>query len=213
MNAMTDLGFRHKYVAPRAGSTKTLLLLHGTGGNEDDLIPLAAELLPDAGILSPRGKVLENGMPRFFRRLAMGVFDQEDLRIRTDELAKFIRDAAELYNFDVTQVIAVGYSNGANIAASLLFRHSRLLLGAALLHAMTPFVPEVLPDLQGKRIFLSAGENDPMVPRMEASQLADLITQSGADLDMNWFSGGHQLSAEEVRRVDEWFKGFGSGSV
>lgn len=201
---MADLGFNHRYVPPRDGSKRTLLLLHGTGGDENDLLPLGAELAPDAGLLSPRGKVLENGAPRFFRRLAEGVFDQEDLRVRTYELVDFIESAAKLYAFDPSGVIAVGYSNGANIAASVLLRHPVTLAGGALLHAMVPFVPEGCPDLADKRIFLAAGENDPIVSVDETTRLHSIFHRCGADVQTAWFRHGHRLSAEEVRATAQW---------
>src|SRR5687768_2905514 len=135
--------FIHKYLAPEANSEShrhcTLLLLHGTGGDENDLIPLGRALLPGAGMLSPRGKVLENGMPRFFRRIAEGVFDQEDLATRTDELAQFIEQSVKEYKLDAKSIVAVGFSNGANIAGSLLLRHPGVLRGAILLSPMVPF--------------------------------------------------------------------------
>jgi phospholipase/carboxylesterase len=204
---MADLTFVHRYVPPRGESPRTLLLLHGTGGNENDLLSLGAELAPRAGLLSPRGKVLENGLPRFFRRLAEGVFDQDDLRLRTGELAEFVASASVRYGFDPTQVIAVGYSNGANIAASVLLRSPETLCGGALLHAMAPFVPDTPPDLAGKKVFLAAGENDPIVPREESMRLAELFLRCGADVDTAWFASGHQLSPLEVRAATSWLEG------
>lgn len=201
---MNELGFIHRYVPPREGSGRTLLLLHGTGGDENDLLPLASELAPEAGLLSPRGKILENGAPRFFRRLAEGVFDQEDLRVRTDELATFVGAAADHYGFDPDGVIAVGYSNGANIAASVLFRHPAVLAGGALLHAMVPFVPDICPDLSGKRIFLGAGENDPIVSPDETTRLHGLFHRCGAEVQTAWFRHGHRLSLPEVQAATAW---------
>jgi phospholipase/carboxylesterase len=153
-------GFKHRFVAGSGQEGATLLLLHGTGGNENDLLPLGRELLPGANLLSPRGKVLEHGMPRFFRRLAEGVFDEEDLKFRTEELAGFVKEASGRYDFDPDKLFAVGFSNGANIAASLLLMRPNLLRGAVLLRPMVPFEPEALPDLSGVRIFVAAGEMD-----------------------------------------------------
>nr|MDQ3387566.1 alpha/beta hydrolase [Actinomycetota bacterium] len=150
---MSGFGFEHRY-EPGDGSGTTLLVLHGTGGNERDLIPLGRDLAPGASILSPRGKVLENGMPRFFRRLAEGIFDHEDLLFRTHELADFIEAAATEYNFDKSKLIATGYSNGANIAASLTLLHPGLLKAAVLLRSMVPFEPEVTPDLSRMPVFM-----------------------------------------------------------
>src|ERR671925_274796 len=129
--AAADLGFAHRFI-PGAPDKPVLLLLHGTGGDENDLLPLGEALLPGAARLSPRGKVLENGMPRFFRRLAEGVFDLEDLRLRTEELADLVRDASKAYGFDPSRVVAFGYSNGANVAASLLLQRPETLRGAIL---------------------------------------------------------------------------------
>ena len=153
-----SLSFIHRYEPPARADAPTLLLLHGTGGDENDLLPLGKNLMPDAGMLSPRGKVLEQGMPRFFRRLAEGVFDVEDLKRRTSELADFIAEAAEHYTFDARRVIAVGFSNGANIAASLLLSRPSVLSAAVLFRAMVPFVPEAPPASPGgASVLLSNG--------------------------------------------------------
>lgn len=202
-----DLGFVHRYIAPRGSSSRTLLLLHGTGGNENDLVPLGEALDPEAGLLSPRGKVLERGMPRFFRRLAEGVFDEADLRFRTQELATFVAGAATTYGFDPASVVAVGYSNGANIAASLLLLSPKTLAGAALLHAMVPLQPEEAPNLAEKRVLLTAGENDPMVPPEQAMRLHKMLVRYGAEVRMAWFTEGHGLSAEEVEMATAWMGG------
>jgi phospholipase/carboxylesterase len=197
-----DLGFTHRFVAGTDGST--LLLLHGTGGSERDLLGLGKALNPDANLLSPRGKVLENGMPRFFRRLALGVFDVPDLMEQTHDLARFIERAAEAYDLDPGRVTAVGYSNGANIAASLLFLHPESLAGAVLLHAMPPFIPEELPDLDGKPILLTAGRYDEMVPADEAELLGELYRRSGADISLVWMPGGHELTPTELEITKDW---------
>src|SRR5216110_3498545 len=150
--------FLHEFV--HGNSNGTLLLLHGTGGNERDLIPLGRELDPNAALLSPRGKVLENGMPRFFRRLAEGVFDVEDLKHRTNELADFVAAAAEHYGFAADKVVAVGYSNGANIAASLLLLRPEVLSAAVLFRAMVPLVPDTPPNLSAVRVWIGGGTDD-----------------------------------------------------
>jgi len=142
--------FIHEFVP--GSSSRILLLLHGTGGNERDLIPLGRELDPNAALLSPRGKVLENGMPRFFRRLAEGVFDLEDLKYRTNELADFVTAAAQHYGFATDQLVAVGYSNGANIAASILLLRPEILHRAVLFRAMVPLIPDALPELSSGRV-------------------------------------------------------------
>jgi len=200
-----DLGFVHRFVAGSAAAP-TLLLLHGTGGNETDLLSLGQELYPGAALLSPRGRVLERGMPRFFRRLAEGVFDQEDLARRTDELVGFIRDAAVEYRVDPTRVVAVGYSNGANIAASVLLRQPIALAGAVLFHPMVPFEPEQRPDMRDARIFISAGKSDPMVPQRLTQRLIELLQDGGARVAVHWEPGGHELVAGEVAAARLWLQ-------
>ncbi len=195
-------GFAHNYLPGESGVT--LLLLHGTGGNEDDLIPLGHQLLPDAAILSPRGKVSEHGAPRFFRRLAEGVFDHEDLVFRTHELADFVDRAAEEYGFDREKLVAVGYSNGANIAASLMLLHPGLLRAAVLLRAMVPFEPEETPDLSGMPVFLAAGRRDTMIPPVNTERLAAILEEAGADLDLRWKNVGHPLTYEELKEAGDW---------
>ena len=202
-----DLGFDHRYLPAGDGSGATLLLLHGTGGNEEDLIPLGQELLPGAAILSPRGKVSEYGAPRFFRRLAEGVFDHEDLLFRTHELAAFVEAAAEEYGFDLSKIIAVGYSNGANVAASTIVLHPGLLRAAVLFRAMVPFEPESAPDLAGMPVFLSAGRMDRMIPPDNTQRLAEILTGAGADVDLRWRNVGHPLTYEEVGEAEEWIAG------
>jgi predicted esterase len=191
--------FIHEFVAGK--SNRTLLLLHGTGGNERDLIPLGRELDPNASLLSPRGKVLENGMPRFFRRLAEGVFDLEDLKKRTHELADFVIAAAKHYN-----LIAVGYSNGANIVASLLLLRPETLAAAILFRAMVPLIPESRPDLSSARVWIGAGSSDPIVPASETKQLAELLRGAGADVTIRFFQGGHGLTPEDLHAAREWLR-------
>ena len=202
-----DLGFAHRYVPGEDDSGLTLLVLHGTGGNEDDLIPLGKELAPTAAILSPRGKVLEFGAPRFFRRLAEGVFDHEDLVFRTHELAGFIEAASEEYGFDRSGLVAAGYSNGANIAASLILLHPGLLRAAVLFRAMVPFEPEVTPDLSGMPVFMASGRRDQMIPPDNSQKLADILEEAGADVDLRWRDTGHGLTYEEVEEAREWLSG------
>jgi predicted esterase/catechol 2,3-dioxygenase-like lactoylglutathione lyase family enzyme len=202
------LGFIHRYIPPSAsgeiaGGT-TLLLLHGTGGDEEDLLPLGRALLPGAGMLSPRGKVLERGAPRFFRRLAEGVFDQEDLALRTAELAQFITAATKAYELEPDGVIAVGFSNGANVAASVLLRSPGLLRGAVLLSPMLPFEPEALPDLGGTAVFIGAGRADPIAPTEQVDRLAALLRRAGADVALHWTPGGHGITKEEVDAARAW---------
>lgn len=201
----TTTGFIHQWVPGR--STRTLLALHGTGGTENDLVPLARTLDPDANILSPRGKVLESGMPRFFRRLAEGVFDEEDLIRRTHELAEFLEHAARDYGFDARQLRAVGYSNGANIAGSLLLLRPGALAGAALLRPMVPIVPEPKPDLRGSKVLIAAGRHDPIAPPPEAHELAKLLRNSGADVTVSIEEAGHNLTQQTVQAARDWLAG------
>jgi phospholipase/carboxylesterase len=205
MNKKNQLGFIHRFIPSNSKVFTTLLLLHGTGGNEEDLIPLAYELDQGAAILSRRGKVLENGVaPRFFRRLAEGVFDIEDLKFRTNELADFVNGAVKFYGFDLQRVLAVGYSNGANIAASMLLLRPETLSAAILFRAMVPFVPEMLPDLSNKHVFMSSGLHDPIVPKQEAERLFSLFKKAGAKVSLYWQNSGHELRIEEdVQKAKE----------
>ncbi|MEK3937027.1 alpha/beta hydrolase [Sporosarcina sp. FSL W7-1349] len=183
----------------------TLLLLHGTGGTEQDLLQLAEWVDPQASVLSVRGNVSEHGMPRFFRRLAEGVFDEEDLIARTAELHQFLDEAAEKYNFERSNVVAIGYSNGANIAGSLLFHHANSLKGAILHHPMVPRRGVELPDLAGVRVFIAAGKNDPMCPPEEAEELANLLNGAGAKTAIHWEMNGHSLTRSEVEAAADWY--------
>jgi phospholipase/carboxylesterase len=199
-----DLGFVHRYVPGADESGPTLLLLHGTGGNEEDLVGLGETLAPGAAILSPRGKVSEYGAPRFFRRLAEGVFDHEDLLLRTHELAEFAEAASEEYGFDRAKLVAVGYSNGANVAASTILLHPGLLRAAVLFRAMVPFEPEVTPDLSGMPVFLAAGRADRMIPPDNTQRLADILLEAGADVDLRWRNTGHPLTYDDVSEAKQW---------
>jgi len=201
---MRQPDFIHEFVP--GGSGRTLLLLHGTGGNEHDLVPLGRELDPNAGLLSPRGKVLENGMPRFFRRLGEGVFDVEDLKQRTNELADFITVAAAQYNLATNEIIAVGYSNGANIAASMLLLRPEILHAAVLFRAMVPLEPADPPDLSPVRVWIGAGNQDPIIPTSETQRLVDLLRGAGADVTIRFFNAGHRLTNGEVEAAGQWLK-------
>lgn len=187
-------------------SATTVLVLHGTGGDENDLLPLARELAPGATLLSPRGKVLENGMPRFFRRLAAGVFDEDDLRARTHELASFVRSTLAAQGLDGERVVAIGYSNGANIAAALMLLEPDLLQAAVLLRPVLPLEPATLPDLSGRAALLLAGRQDPWsaVERVEA--LASRLEQAGAEVDLRWQPTGHGLLRTELDQARQWLE-------
>ena len=184
--------------------TLTLLLLHGTGGNEDDLIEVGQMISSTASLLSPRGKVLENGMPRFFRRLAEGVFDMDDLKIRTKELADFVKEASTIYSFDINKTVAVGFSNGANIAASLLLSYPETLKGAVLFRAMVPFIPNSPLNLSDKNVLISAGMFDPIVSKSQTQSLFDILEKSGANITLKWQQSGHNLIQSDISDAKEW---------
>jgi len=196
--------FIHEFVP--GTSDRTLLLLHGTGGHEHDLIPLGRELDPNAALLSPRGKILENGMPRFFRRLAEGVFDLDDLKLRTNELADFVTAAAKHYNLAADQIVAVGYSNGANIAAAMLLLRPEILRAAILFRAMVPLVPEKLPDLSSVRVWIGAGNQDPIIPTSDTLRLVELLRDASADVTIRFFNAGHGLTNDDVTAARDWLK-------
>ncbi|HEU5313877.1 MAG TPA: alpha/beta hydrolase [Candidatus Udaeobacter sp.] len=194
--------FLHEFV--QGSSNRTLLLLHGTGGNERDLIPLGRELDPNASLLSPRGKILENGMPRFFRRLAEGVFDLEDLKMRTIELADFVAAAVRHYKLAPNDIVAVGYSNGANIAASMLLLRPEIMHAAILFRAMVPLIPDKLPDLSSAHIWIGAGDQDPITPASETQRLVELLRSAGADVTIRFFNAGHGLTNTEIETAGQW---------
>lgn len=203
----TQFSFIHNYIpAPHAASADTLLLLHGTGGDENDLLPLGRMLDPNANLLSPRGSVLENGMPRFFRRLSEGVLDVPDLIVQARALAEFVSGAAAEYKFDPKRVTAAGFSNGANIAGALLLLHPGILNAAVLLHPMVPLVPETLPDLAGTPVFIGAGRQDPLVAVAETERLAALLRSAGAEVSVSWQPGGHAPTREEAAAAKSWLE-------
>jgi len=199
-----QLDFIHEFVP--GPSERTLLLLHGTGGNERDLIPLGRELDSSAALLSPRGRVLEDGIPRFFRRLAEGMFDLEDLKKRTNELADFVAAATKHYKLAADQVVAIGYSNGANIAASMLLLRPEILRAAMLFRAMVPLVPDSLPDLSSVRVWIGAGNQDPIIPTSETQRLVEHLRSAGADVTIRFFNAGHGLTNSEVEAAGQWLK-------
>jgi phospholipase/carboxylesterase len=199
---MPQFDFIHEFVS--GSSSRTLLLLHGTGGNERDLLQLGRELDPNAALLSPRGKVLENGMPRFFRRLAEGVFDLEDLKYRTNELADFVAAAVRHYKLAADHIVGVGYSNGSNIAASMLLLRPEIMHQAILFRAMVPLIPETLPDLSSVRVWIGAGDEDPIVPASETKRLAELLRRAGADVTIRFAKAGHGLTNDDVISARDW---------
>jgi predicted esterase len=198
------LAFTHRFVPGTLPGAVPLLLLHGTGGNENDLLELGRTLAPGSPLLSPRGRVLENGMPRFFRRLAEGVFDLPDLRFQAKELSSFVQEARTRYDLGKTAPVAVGFSNGANMAAALLLLHPDTLSGAVLFRPMVPLVPDQLPSLNGAPVFIAAGLRDPIVLPAQSQALADLLTSAGAEVTLHWTNGGHALLQDDVDAAERW---------
>jgi len=203
---MTTLSFLHRFEPGIEPGRPPLLLLHGTGGDESDLLPLGRAIAPGSALLSPRGKVLEGGMPRFFRRLAEGVFDEEDVRRRAQELADFVREAQDAYGLG--RPVAVGFSNGANIAAALLLLRPGTLAGAALLRAMVPLSDPPAADLKGTRVLLLSGAAAPIVPAANAARLAALLGQAGAEVEHRALPVGHGLSQADVTLAKAFIKSF-----
>jgi len=196
----------HIFIQGKDSNAPVLVLFHGTGGAEQDLVPLAELISPDSSVLGVRGNVLENGMPRFFRRLAEGVFDEEDLVIRTKELNDFLDRAANEYGFDRSNLVAVGYSNGANIAGSLMFHYPGAFKGAILHHPMVPRRGVRLPDLTGTGVFIAAGHNDPICSPQETEELRALLHNAGASVAVHWERAGHRLTQSEASAAAEWFQ-------
>lgn len=208
MNEKNQLGFIHKFI-PSEGrkdqNSLTLLLLHGTGGDETDLIPIARMLeITNASILSPRGKVIENGMPRYFRRLSEGIFDIEDLKFRTNELAEFVQNASKTYALNLNRIVAIGYSNGANIAASMLLLRPEILSNAILFRPMIPLVPNTFPNLSSKHVLMSAGLHDPIVASYQTKDLFDLLEKVGAKVSIQWQNSGHELTQRDIVAARKW---------
>ena len=203
---MSALSLVHRYVPATKAGVPPLLLLHGTGGDENDLLPLGEAIAPGAALLSPRGTVLENGMPRFFRRLAEGAFDIPDLMARTYELADFVASARAEYG--LAPPIAVGFSNGANIAVSLLLTQPSQLAGAVLMRAVLPFEPPHLPQLNGRRVLLLSGEADPLVPAASSNRLAAALKAAGANVDHDIIPAGHNLTQKDVVIAKNWLEQF-----
>jgi phospholipase/carboxylesterase len=197
-----SLGLTHRFVPATAPGLPPLLLLHGTGGDETDLLPLGRTLLPGAALLSPRGAVLENGMPRFFRRLAEGVFDEADLRRRAADLAGFIAEARTAYG--LAAPVAVGFSNGANIAAALLLLHPGVLAGAVLLRPMVPLRETPPVDLAGRPVLMLSGAADPIVPAANVGSLAERLRAAGATVSHETLPVGHGLSQADVAQAGVW---------
>lgn len=207
---MTDLSHIHRFVPGNRHEATPLLLLHGTGGDENDLLPLGQAIAPGASLLSPRGQILENGMPRFFRRLAEGVFDEDDLRRRANALADFVNDARKRY--DLPAPIALGYSNGANIAAAVLQLRPEIFAGAILLRAMVPLRDTPVVDLAGKPVLIVSGQFDPIIPTSNSQRLAVELAKAGADVQHRTLPIGHQLSQADLTVAQDWLRGIDTAS-
>lgn len=205
MNSDVPLGFDHRFIAGEGQPGKlTLLLLHGTGGDGDSLLQLGYTLAPGATLLSPSGRVREGEARRFFKRLAEGVFDQEDLLIRTHELGDFVRDASAAYGLDEHRIVAIGHSNGANIATSLLLRQPSAVAGAVLFRPMVPFTPEPGPLLSGIPVLICAGDRDPLLPPGDTDRLAQIFRDADADVTVSVARAGHELAMSDVVTAREW---------
>ena len=204
MTTTTELSFIHRFRPATQLGLPPLLLLHGTGGNEDDLLSLGTMISAGSAQLSPRGKVLEGGMPRFFRRLAEGVFDEDDVHRRAHELADFIDEARETYG--LAAPVAVGFSNGANIAAAVLQLRPEALAGAALIRAMVPLQDPPATDLSGKPVLIVSGASDPIVPADNAKRLAALLRGAGATVQHHMLPTGHGLSQTDVALTKAWIE-------
>jgi phospholipase/carboxylesterase len=200
-----DLELVHRFSTGEGSNAQTtLLLLHGTGGDENDMVPLGESLLPGAAILSPRGAVRERGMPRFFARLSEGVFDLEDLAVRTQQLIRFVHGAVAKYELDASRLIAVGFSNGANIAASVMLTGPSVFSHAVLFRAMVPFEPREHAKLDGTPVLLSSGEWDPIATPAQARRLQTLLSAAGAKPTLNFFDAGHELTRGDISAAASW---------
>jgi phospholipase/carboxylesterase len=203
---VTENSFIHRFEPATSAGSPPLLLLHGTGGDENDLLGLGKMISPGSALLSPRGRVLEHGMPRFFRRLGEGVFDEEDVRRRALELGDFVADARQRYG--LAAPVAVGFSNGANIAAALLLLKPDVLAGAILLRAMVPLSDPPKAELAGKPVLLLSGQGDPIVPASNSARLTELLLQAGAGVTHKILPAGHQLSQADVTLARDWIGKF-----
>lgn len=200
--------FVHRFEPATIAIAPALLLLHGAGGDETTLLPLGRAIAPGAALLSPRGQVLEHGMASFFRRLEKGVVDQEDLNSRTSDLARFVTAASETYSISMERFVAVGVSNGASMAASLLVRYPETSAGAILMRGMAPFLPDPIPDLERKPVLLLGGFDDPIVQTDEAEELANLFRSANSDVTVHWEKAGHLLAQGDVLMAFDWLRRF-----
>lgn len=203
-----DLGFAHRFEPATKPGAPFLLLLHGTGGDENSLIPMGRAIAPGAALLSPRGQVVEQGMARFFRRHAEGDFDQEDLEARTKDLARFVSLASEQYAIPAGKLVAAGFSNGANMAASLILRFPETLAGAALMRGMVPFTPKTPLDINRRPVLILSGVDDPIVGTDEVAELANMFRAANAEVTLHWETAGHTLSQGDVLMAFDWMRKF-----
>lgn len=209
---MTDVSsFVYRFEPGSEAGAPPLLLLHGTGGDENDLLQLGAMISPGSALISPRGRVLEHGMPRFFRRLAEGVFDEEDVRKRALELGEFVESARQRHGTEAP--VAVGFSNGANIAAALLLMKPDALAGAVLLRAMVPLSKPPRARLDGKPVLILSGQADPIVPANNAARLSAMLSDAGAKVVHSTLPAGHQLSQADVRLARDWIASMSAQAV
>jgi phospholipase/carboxylesterase len=204
MQSTTDLNYIHTFVPAPSNSSRpvTLLLLHGTGGDENSLLSLGNDLCPGAALLGLRGKVLENGMPPSFRRFTEAGIG--DIRSRTEELAQFIRAASERYGFSTRRLVVVGHSDGANLAASLILLHPHYLAGAVLFRVMVPLLPDLIRDFSNLFIFIGAATLDPLIPADQASELAAIFKSGGAKVAISWHEGGRELGEDDIQAARNW---------
>lgn len=207
MTMPPELSFQHVHEPGKENDPAyALILLHGTGANQHDLLPLASQTAPHKPLLSPLGKVREQGRPRWFKRKRPGVFDEDDLVHRAQELADFLEEASNAYDLDPDHLVAMGFSNGANIATTLLLLHPNILRGAVLLRPMLPLEPETLPDLTNVPVYIAAGEHDELVPKESLQRLTEILQEAGADVTTRWASAGHGLTSDEVTRIEQWLR-------
>ncbi len=201
------LTFVHRYVPPKPGGLPvTLLLLHGTGGDENSLLPIAADVAPGTALLSPQGKTVIDGMRRFFPVTNSGHLDRDELEYRTAEVAGFVQEAAQSYGFDSRRVVALGYSNGGAMAASLMLLRPRLLAGAAILRPILPPTPARIPDLSGKPVLVAGGRHDELAPPLDSERLADVMRSARADVTLRWEDAGHKLRPAEMQAIKLWLE-------
>ncbi len=193
------------YVTRETGSPEGLMLLHGTGGDEYDLVDLGRYIAPDLTLISPRGRAPENGMNRWFARHAEGILDEQDIKKRTAELHRFLPKATQAHGVSAKKLWALGFSNGANMAAAMLLLYPESFAGAVLFRPMLPLKPENLPDLKGKHLFIAAGTHDTMIPRESTEMLIGILQDQGAVLQVNWATAGHGFGQDEVVLAKQWF--------